>query len=247
MVLYKKKSPDHLRRFEAQERNTYDLSQHREVKDEHYYHSKQHDFLASEKPMPPSDPEYATISEWREMQNLPHHESTQSAGVMNPFYAASNMSIATRSSDGGPPSYPSPGGQSSMNLIPTDPNHSPNLRRTTRAYSLQDVRSTMNKGLNSPNLRGKTFTIGSQNKVPRPLPPPRPVMRHTSMKATPTAEVYLQPFNQPGKLVSPLTQDVRAARGYQVEDSRDKESELERSDRSSVDAENYIIMSSRDQ
>ncbi len=170
--------------------------------------------LESVKAAPPPDPEYATISEWREMVGLPQPERT----VSNPFYASSLSLNATKSHNTsyipeyneacilGPPPLP-----------PDTETHG--LRQATRTYSLQDMRSTLIKEKRNgqqQNPGASTLTGCHAKKSHKPIPAPRPVMRSASTlnkSSNNTSEKYLKSLTLQGRggPESPLTQSARAS------------------------------------
>ncbi len=191
--------------------------------------------LESVKAAPPPDPEYATISEWREMVGLPQPERT----VSNPFYASSLSLNATKSHNtseyneacilGTPP------------LPPDTETHG--LRQATRTYSLQDMRSMLIKEKRNgqqQNPGASTLTGCHAKESHKPILAPHPVMRSASTltkSSNNTSEKYLKSLTLQGRggPESPLTQSARASvPSY----SRDKKLD----GRNSEETDTYIVM-----
>lgn len=191
------------------------------------------ELVDSTKPVPPSDPEYATLSEWREMNGLRNPEQPS---VTNPFYASS-VSITTKSNIAEPSNY--------LDVVESgfSPEGVQNLTLSCDAHSLQDMRSaTLKKERTCPpmgpipirrtqtlvggyhsrsthNLTSRAATVTRNNSMKstvstdcKPVPPPRPnmVKRSASIRSMGSVEPYLlQAQLHFDSHVSPLTQSIR--------------------------------------
>ena len=155
---------------------------------------------------PPSDPEYATITEWRQMRS----SSQEKMGVNNPFYASTDFLSVTKTRNVSTSATPSMEVlESSLTSFPAPAPEAGNrvrdLQNSCMAYSLQDMRSTGlkpgSKGTQASTglagnavLAGNAGLTGNTGQPTRPLTsgynsrstfniPVRTVQRHVSMKA----------------------------------------------------------------
>lgn len=207
--------------------------------------------LASASSVPPTDPEYATISEWRKISGLPQPQP-DGVGVSNPFYASSSVSIPNKCNVLEPPA-----------CMGTGFVYGRNLEHSCAARSLQDMRSTgLREGASTQGQVGsmgrRTHTLatsGSSRNIPsrtvrrnesmredistgyRPTPPPRPVLlqRGTSLRSVGGAEPYLLALKQVGRQPSPLTCTHSMKAG---KEAASNESSIEED----VGNDNYIIV-----
>ena len=210
-------------------------------------------------PQPPSDPEYATITEYRQMAEI----GSRSPSVTNPFYA-STVSIAGRSNISEPPEY-------TQVIEPAfPPKQVPlgacNLGESGASHSLQDMRGLVSQegmsriatgGPTGGSQRAQTLTRSfnshSSHNIPmhflkrtntmvnKPFPPPRSpgVQRRASQRSIP-GEPYLAVETQPSNnLQSPLTQCIRALKGSDAEEPTMQRADDDEDD---VGPDNYIIL-----
>ena len=168
---------------------------------------KNQELCASIRPLPPSDPEYATISEWREMKGF----SLQSS-VTNPFYASTTCVSSSKSNT---PEYDIPETVPSRKRgYSIDIHHNSAIK----TKSLQDIKSTtLKEGRTQrpikPTVRAKTLAKFDTRKTHAqiqtkynarkiaspPLPPPNV-----------TRNLNLLQLAQSNNSISPLMQSIRA-------------------------------------
>jgi hypothetical protein len=190
------------------------------------------DLVESASPVPPTDPEYATISEWRKISGLP--QPGPGIGVTNPFYASSSVCI--------------PNASGCVDSMETSFSHISSLdsnpylvKQRSTAHSLQDMRSVGLRDAKSPHTKDTTLspslgrcpmTLGSGGSVRnipshavrrnesmradigsghRPVPLPHPVMRNASLNVG-RGEPYLMAH----QLGSPLALSMRAGNRKEV-------------------------------
>lgn len=263
VVLRKRRPTETYRVNRSLQRNTYQVGVNREMSKVATADAKQHELevLALASPVPPTDPEYATISEWRKISGFPQPQP--GIGVNNPFYASSSVSIPNKCNVG----YVDAIESNFAHGYSVQNNH---LKHGCNARSLQDVRTT---GLmEAPHTHGegiitlsptgslghRTLTLasgGSARNIPtytvrrnesmrddigtgnKPAPPPRPVLlkRGASLRSVGGCEPYLMAHMSQS---SPLTQSMRAETDTRRKASRESKDSIE-----DVGNDNYIIVS----
>lgn len=220
VVVWKRKScppPEHSYRPQTSpsRRNTYESRAPLESKvpREEDLKKQELELGALTRPEPPTDPEYATITEWRQMNRL-RSSSQEQMGVTNPFYVSTDFLGITKTKTNNVSSTtttPTPSVDVLKGSFTPDP--APKARdmayshqNSCMAYSLQDVRSTGLKlgpegTQGSAGLAGLTGSAGlagnSRLATGQPTQtlaggynsrsthniPLRTVQRHVSMKA----------------------------------------------------------------
>lgn len=267
VVLFKKKKTESYRTHSSERRNTYVTAEANQGPKGEVDDSKNRKLVDSGRPKLPSDPEYATISEWRQMTGV---STNRTPSVTNPFYASS-QSLATKSKAivDSSPRY--------MEVVDDsgrEQGMGRNLLHSRTAYSLQDVRSTslkdehtqnraaaiqrvqMHHTNSSPrNLPPRSATVGRNTSLKdslnsKPVPPPRPVMvqRNASMKVLGSVEPYLLSHVQAQQAIasgfaSPLMQS-RRSENPQAAGKVSKKGQDERGGSDDdVGNDNYIILS----
>lgn len=98
-------------------------------------------------PQPPSDPEYATISEWRQM-------APEQPSVINKFYASSSNSLTNKSNPSDPPGY--------LEVVESSLSHYPPATGTTNTTERESV-DNVNLGIQACSLQDVRGCVVKEN------------------------------------------------------------------------------------